>query len=86
LKDRAIFASGSPFPDYRTKDGRVLRPGQGNNAYIFPGLALGITCAGLIDISDDFMLLAAEVPTYAIQLTFSSFLFSCHRCYNNNYM
>ncbi|XP_047531793.1 NADP-dependent malic enzyme-like isoform X1 [Vanessa atalanta] len=58
--DRAIFASGSPFPDYRTKDGRVLRPGQGNNAYIFPGLALGILCAGLVDISDDFMLLAAE--------------------------
>ncbi|XP_034828386.1 NADP-dependent malic enzyme-like isoform X2 [Maniola hyperantus] len=58
--ERAIFASGSPFPDYRTKDGRVLRPGQGNNAYIFPGLALGILCAGLVDISEDFMLLAAE--------------------------
>ncbi|XP_063635318.1 NADP-dependent malic enzyme-like isoform X1 [Cydia splendana] len=58
--DRAIFASGSPFPEYRAKDGRVLRPGQGNNSYIFPGLALGIICAGLIDISEDFMLLAAE--------------------------
>ncbi|CAH0723875.1 unnamed protein product, partial [Brenthis ino] len=58
--DRAIFASGSPFPDYRTKDGRVLRPGQGNNAYIFPGLALGILAAGIVDISDDFILLAAE--------------------------
>ncbi|XP_032516132.2 NADP-dependent malic enzyme-like isoform X1 [Danaus plexippus] len=58
--ERAIFASGSPFPDYRTKDGRVLRPGQGNNAYIFPGLALGILCAGLVDVSEDFMLLAAE--------------------------
>ncbi|XP_053605392.1 NADP-dependent malic enzyme-like isoform X2 [Plodia interpunctella] len=58
--ERAVFASGSPFPDYRTKDGRTLRPGQGNNAYIFPGLALGIICAGLVDISEDFMLLAAE--------------------------
>ncbi|XP_060802005.1 NADP-dependent malic enzyme-like isoform X2 [Amyelois transitella] len=58
--DRAVFASGSPFPDYRAKDGRVLRPGQGNNAYIFPGLALGIICAGIIDISEDIMLLAAE--------------------------
>lgn len=60
-QDRAIFASGSPFPEYRTKDGRVLKPGQGNNSYIFPGLALGIICAGIIDISEDFMLLAAEV-------------------------
>ncbi|XP_013161587.1 PREDICTED: NADP-dependent malic enzyme-like isoform X2 [Papilio xuthus] len=58
--ERAIFASGSPFPEYRTKDGRVLRPGQGNNSYIFPGLALGILCAGLVDVSEDFMLLAAE--------------------------
>lgn len=58
--DRAIFASGSPFPEYRTKDGRVLRPGQGNNSYIFPGLALGIICAGIIDISEDFLLLAAQ--------------------------
>lgn len=58
--ERAIFASGSPFPEYHTKDGRILRPGQGNNSYIFPGLALGIICAGIIDISEDFLLLSAE--------------------------
>lgn len=58
--ERAIFASGSPFPEYRTKSGSILKPGQGNNSYIFPGLALGIICAGIIDISEDFMLLAAE--------------------------
>ncbi|XP_077296887.1 NADP-dependent malic enzyme [Arctopsyche grandis] len=56
---KAIFASGSPFPPYTYK-GKTFYPGQGNNSYIFPGLALGIICAGIIDISDDFMLLAAE--------------------------
>ncbi|CAB3235441.1 unnamed protein product [Arctia plantaginis] len=58
--ERAVFASGSPFPEYRTKSGAVLKPGQGNNSYIFPGLALGIISAGIIDITEDFMLLAAE--------------------------
>lgn len=58
-----MFASGSPFPDYHTKSGAVLKPGQGNNSYIFPGLALGIIAAGIIDITDDFMLLAAEVTS-----------------------
>ena len=56
---RAIFASGSPFPTYEGF-GKTYEPGQGNNAYIFPGVSLGVICAGIYHISDNVFLSAAE--------------------------
>ena len=56
---RAIFASGSPFPDFEM-NGKLYKPGQGNNAYIFPGVALAAICCGLRHISDDVFLASAE--------------------------
>merc|ERR1711988_32558 len=56
---RAVFASGSPFPTYHGF-GRTYEPGQGNNAYIFPGVSLGVICTGVHHISDDVFLSAAE--------------------------
>jgi len=56
---RAIFASGSPFPTFHGF-GKTFEPGQGNNAYIFPGLSLGIICAGIRHVHESIFLFAAE--------------------------
>ncbi|XP_072035909.1 LOW QUALITY PROTEIN: NADP-dependent malic enzyme-like [Amphiura filiformis] len=57
---KAVFASGSPFDPYTTPEGKTLVPGQGNNAYVFPGVALGVTLFGVRHISDDIFLEAAK--------------------------
>nr|XP_016511116.1 PREDICTED: NADP-dependent malic enzyme, chloroplastic-like [Nicotiana tabacum] len=56
---RAIFASGSPFAPVEYK-GKVFVSGQANNAYIFPGLGLGLLISGAIRVHDDILLAASE--------------------------
>ncbi|XP_059143485.1 NADP-dependent malic enzyme-like [Physella acuta] len=56
---RAVFASGSPFPKF-TLNGQTFYPGQGNNSYIFPGVALGVVTCGVRHISDMIFLRAAQ--------------------------
>jgi len=56
---RAVFASGSPFDVVHIND-EIKVPGQGNNAYIFPGLGLGAIEAQLTKITDDHLIVAAQ--------------------------
>uniref|UniRef100_A0A8C5Q4M6 Malic enzyme n=1 Tax=Leptobrachium leishanense TaxID=445787 RepID=A0A8C5Q4M6_9ANUR len=58
---RGIFASGSPFDPVTLPGGKTLYPGQGNNSYVFPGVALGVIACGLRHISDEVFLTTAEV-------------------------
>ncbi len=57
---RAVFASGSPFAPLTLSNGEKRVPGQGNNAYIFPGLGLGALAAGATKLTDDDFYVAAK--------------------------
>lgn len=49
---RAIYASGSPF-DAVTYEGVTYHSSQANNAYVYPGLALGAIVSGMHHITDE---------------------------------
>jgi malate dehydrogenase (oxaloacetate-decarboxylating)(NADP+) len=56
---RAIFASGSPFQPV-TFNGRTYMPGQCNNAYIFPGVGLGVIASSARYVTDEMIFSAAK--------------------------
>ena len=57
---RAIVATGSPFaPVTMPNGGPTLYPSQCNNMYVFPGLGLAASVAGVKEITDQMLYVAA---------------------------
>jgi malate dehydrogenase (oxaloacetate-decarboxylating)(NADP+) len=56
---RVIFASGSPFNPVTLGDKQFV-PGQGNNAYVFPGVGLGLIVSEASACTDEMFFVAAR--------------------------
>jgi malate dehydrogenase (oxaloacetate-decarboxylating)(NADP+) len=56
---RGVFASGSPFDPVQVA-GHRFQPRQANNAYIFPGLGMGVVVSAARRVTDAMFLAAAD--------------------------
>ncbi len=65
---KAVFASGSPFRDVAL-NGRTYAPGQMNNAYVFPGLGLGILACRARRVTDEMIFTAAKALANQVEHT-----------------
>lgn len=62
---QVIFASGSPFGPVRYA-GEWFRPAQGNNAYIYPGVGLGVYASSARLVTQRMFLTAAEILAQSV--------------------
>ena len=70
-QNRVYVATGSPFSDCN-HNGQIIRIGQCNNVFAFPGIGAGMVAAQATHLSDNMLVAAAEaIRDYIIQQGYS---------------
>ncbi len=64
---KVLVATGSPFADVRY-NGRVFPIGQCNNAFVFPGLGLGVVASKATRVNDEMLVACAKVISECAQI------------------
>ena len=57
--ERVLFGSGTPMPPVQFK-GKMIKPSQGNNVYIFPAVGMAIFATGARRVPQEAFLTAAQ--------------------------
>eukprot|EP00033_Pygsuia_biforma_P000564 GCRY01000664.1.p1 GENE.GCRY01000664.1~~GCRY01000664.1.p1 ORF type:complete len:586 (-),score=173.26 GCRY01000664.1:486-2243(-) len=66
--NKALFCTGSPFDDIEI-NGKLRVTGQGNNAYIFPGVGLGVVACKATKVTNDMFFIAAKTLADCVDMS-----------------
>jgi malate dehydrogenase (oxaloacetate-decarboxylating) len=64
---RVLVATGSPFANVRY-NGTIYEIGQCNNAFVFPGLALGIVATGTTRVTEKMLVACAQTISECVDI------------------